>query len=73
MGEAFGIGAIALALISLIAKIWFDSSKQTEKIIDVVGQNATAMTGLKDSVEENTKLTNEVKTIIHRNIHGKSK
>lgn len=54
------IGGITLALITLMTKVWLDSTRQTEWIIDVVKQNAIAMTSLENAVKVNTEVTQAV-------------
>lgn len=51
-----GFAAIIISLITLVGKIWFDSSKHTTKIIDVVEKNAIAMTNLNNSIRANTRV-----------------
>lgn len=57
MGAETGMGAIILALIGLITKIWMDSSQHTRRITDVVEKNAIAMTNLNQSIKANTRVT----------------
>lgn len=57
MGTETGMGAIILALIGLITKIWMDSSQHTRRITDVVEKNAIAMTSLNQSIKANTRVT----------------
>lgn len=57
MTETLANGGLALALIGVLVKIWTESTKQTDKIIDVVKQNAVAMSSLENVVKENTRVT----------------
>lgn len=67
MGTETGMGAIILALIGLITKIWADSSNHTKRITDVVEKNAIAMTNLNLSIRANTKVT-EKSTEVNRSL-----
>lgn len=58
-GSAYGIGAVALALVGLVWKIWHDSTKQTDRIIDVLEKNALAQESLSRNVKENTEMSKE--------------
>ena len=65
ISETVGIGAIAVALIGLLTKVWLDSSKNVVKIIDVVEKNANAMTRLTDAVKDNTAVNKDTRKIIN--------
>lgn len=71
------IGGITLALITLMTKVWLDSTRQTERIIDVVKQNAVAMTSLENAVKVNTEVTQAVRksteslTVVNKSLSDK--
>lgn len=65
--EATGIGAIALALIGILTKMWADSTSTHRRVIDVVEKNAIAMTLLNESIRTNTKVTEEVGNVTKAN------
>ena len=72
--EIIGIGVVALALIGLLTKVWFDSSKRSSDIIEMVKENSKALTRQADSnghvaaavkkqskvLEENVKLLKSI-------------
>jgi len=61
MNEVYGIGAIALALIALVGKIWGDFAKISSRMADVLEQNGVAASRLSLSIEANTRMTEETK------------
>jgi hypothetical protein len=66
--EVVGIGAIALAGISLFSKLWADHAKLTRLVIGVVQENARSseklsltMSILDKTVQENTNVTKDTR------------
>jgi len=59
--ETVGIGAIALALIGLVWKIWKEHSRLTDKVADVLEKNAVSHEHLNQSVKENTQVTKQTR------------
>ena len=57
--DIYGYGAIIIALIGLLTKVWLDSSKNTERVSDVIEKNAVALTELKAAVQTNTTATDK--------------
>ncbi len=57
MAETYGIGAIALALVGLVYKIWHDSSEQNKMLIETIQKNTEAQTKMAANIDENTRVT----------------
>lgn len=64
--EVYGIGAVAIALVGLVWKIWHDSNEQSKKIIELVEKNAVVQERLSANVQENTKVTTQQGVEAHR-------
>lgn len=65
-----GAVGISISLIALVSKIWLDTTKHTNRVIDVVEKNATAIASLKGAIRENTQITRETKEMINH-INGR--
>ena len=59
-----GAVGIAIALIFLVWKISQECSKNARSIMSVVEQNAKALQGLTDSIDENTKVTEQTRDML---------
>lgn len=57
--EVYGYGAIIIALIGLLTKIWMDSSRNTDRMTEAIKENAIALTELRDAVRNNTTATDK--------------
>jgi len=55
-----GAVGISIALIFLIWKIYEKCASTTDKVVEVVGKNAEAMTQLKDSIDKNSNATDRM-------------
>ena len=58
LAQNYGIGAVAIALIVLVFKIWTDSTKRTDQVIEVLRQ--VAITQEKQSMATQQLSTNIV-------------
>ncbi len=59
-----GAVGIAIALILLVWKISQECSRNARSIMSVVEQNAKALQGLTDSIDENTKVTEQTRDML---------
>lgn len=59
MLETYGIGAICIALIGLVWKIWADSTKRADMMLEVIKQNALSHQELNQSIKQNTEVTKQ--------------
>lgn len=66
----YGYAGIIVALISLLTKLWLDSGKRTDSIVEAFKENAVASTKLSLSIDANTKITEETKVAAYE--HNKS-
>jgi len=59
LAQTYGIGAIAIALIGLVFKIWIDSTKRTDKVLDVMEKVAISQERLATNIQANTEATKQ--------------
>ena len=63
LAQNYGIGAIAIALIVLVFKIWIDSTRRTDQVIEVLKQVAISQEKLSTNVQINTDVTKQAAII----------
>lgn len=61
VSDTVGYGAIILALISLLTKVWMDSAKSVDRMLSAFEENAKASTKLSTAIDSNTRVTEETK------------
>lgn len=59
--QEVGYAGIIIALLSLLTKVWLDSTARTDKMIEAFKEHAIASTKLAGSIDTNTIVTKETK------------